>query len=180
MRTSLFLFVVVAAVGCKKSEDAAPASGSAMAAPKPADPPPSPVAEEPMAPGSTASGIDISRLGPKLEYEKTHRGAGPSTDKVFEALQKAGYAMEERKQILAATANASYCENARVAGLVVVVCEYGSEKDATAGKASVDKKWAALNPNLERVVHGASVITIVHGGNKTADVPKILAAVNAV
>lgn len=173
---------MVVAVGCKKSEDAAPASGSAMAAPstQPAVPPPSPVAEEPLAPGSTASGIDISKLGPRLEFEKTHRGAGPTTDKVFDALQKAGYTMEERKQVLASTANASYCENARVAGLVVVVCEYGSEKAAVAGKADIDKKWATLSPSLERVVHGASVITIVHGGNRTADVPKILAAVNAV
>ena len=132
-----------------------------------------------MAPGSTASGINLTQLGPKLQYQKTHRGAGPTTDKVFEAIEKAGYKLEKRKQVLGDAASANYCENGRTAGLVVVVCEYGSEKDATAGKASLEKTWNQLAGKIERVVHGAAVITVVHGGNKTDDVPKILAAANA-
>ena len=132
-----------------------------------------------MAPGQSASGINLSKLGPKLQYQKDHRGAGPSTDKVFTALEQAGFKAVARKQILGDAAGANFCENAQVNEFVVVVCEYGSEKDATAAKTRVDKDWNQLTPTLERVVRGASIITIVHGGNKTADLAKIIAVATA-
>jgi len=183
MRTLILLglFSVSVASCGKKSDDAKPATATASAeGVKPAEPPPAAVANEPMAPGASVSGIDVHQLGEKLNYQKQHRGTGPSTDSVFAAIEKQGFSLERRKQLLADVAAASYCENARTNGLIVVVCEYQSEKDAVAGKALVEKNFAEANSGVERVVHGAAVISVVHGGNKTADVPKILAAVNAV
>ena len=183
MRGALLFSIALLAggAGCgKKADDAKPASGSAVAEAKPTDPGGVPVTEEPLTPGSTASGIDLSKLGEKLQYQKDHRGVGPSTDKVFEALDKAGYKAERRKQVLGDAALANYCENIRTVGLVIVVCEYSSEKEAQAGKAIVEKNWKDLNDKVERIVRGASVITVIHGGNKTADFPKIVATINAV
>lgn len=173
----MLLLALVASCG-KKSDDAKPAPTAEAV--KPAEPPPAAVANEPMAPGASVSGIDLHQLNEKLAFQKQHRGVGPSTDKVFSALEQQGYKLDRRKQLLADVAAASYCENARINGLIVVVCEYQSEKEATAGKALVEKNFGEANTGVERVVHGAAVISVVHGGNKTADVPKILAAVNAV
>lgn len=176
MRT-LILLALVASCG-KKADDNKPAPSAEAV--KTAEPPPVVVANEPMAPGASVSGIDLQKLGEKLSFQKQHRGPGPTTDSVFAAIEKQGFTLERRKQLLADVAAASYCENARTKGLIVVVCEYQSEKEAIAGKALVEKTFAEANTGVERVVHGAAVISVVHGGTKTDDVTKLLAAVNAV
>jgi hypothetical protein len=168
-------------VGCsKRSEEAKPTAGSAsgVAVVDPMANLP-PVTEVPLPPGGTVSGIDLSQLSTKLKFQKEHRGAGPTSDTVFAAVVKAGYKLDARQQVLGDVAHANYCESGRTGTLTIVVCEYASEKEAISGKESVEKAWKQLQNTLEREVHGAAVITVVHGGNKTDDVTKILAAANA-
>jgi hypothetical protein len=179
MRT-LLLASLLMVVGCsKRSEEAKPAtgSGSAVAAADPTAALPA-VTEAPLPPGGTVSGIDLSALGSKMQYQKAHRGVGPSTDQVFAAVAKAGFKLDDRMQVLADVAAANYCEGGHIAKLTLVVCEYNAEKDAIAAKAALEQRWKPIQSTLEREVHGAAIITVVHGGDKT-DVAKILAAANA-
>ena len=174
----LFTIAMVAGAGCgKKADDAKPASATA---PAPAnDPTVVPESNVPLVPGTTASGIDISQLGNKLVEQKQHRGIGPSTDAVFAAVEKLGLKIETREQLLANNSGANYCEKILTGKIYVVVCEYGSEKDAIDGKARIDKAWSQLNSTLVRVVHNGTMLTVVHGGEKTPDVDRIITAFNA-
>ncbi len=185
MRIALFLALTTTALGCsKRSDEPKPAptatgvevSGSNAAA----DPPSANINDQPMDPGTTASGINLNGLNDMLKSERDHRGAGPSTDALFGAIEKASYTLERRKQLLAKAAGASFCEDARIADLIILICEFSSDKTAEAGKVLADKNWTKAATNVTRVLKGATLISIVHGGNRTADVDKILAAINAV
>lgn len=170
MRTMLLL-VLVASCG-KKSDDAKPAPTAT--ATKPAEPPLVDEQTAPQKPGSTVSGVDLAQLGPMMEQQRNNRGAGPKTDDVFSSVEKLGFKIDQRKQILANKSGANFCEMAQVSPeLSLSVCEFGSDKDAAAAKVRIDKEWAALNNNVDRIAHKATLITVIHGGNKTPDVEKI-------
>jgi hypothetical protein len=176
MRT-IVLLALVASCG-KKSDDAKPAPAVAN---KPAEPAPTDEQAAPQKPGSTVSGVDLSQLGPMMEEQRKHRGAGPKTDDVFATAEKAGFKIDQRKQLLANKSGASFCEMAEVSPAISLsVCEFGSDKDAAAAKARIDKEWSQLNSTVDRIAHKATLITVIHGGNKSPDVEKLETSINQI
>jgi hypothetical protein len=175
MRSLLVLSFVSALVGCKSKEADAPA-------PKPAEPPMVPETT-PLRPGSTASGIDLSKLAGQLKKESETRPKGIiSVEQVWEALDKVDIKVERKKQILGLPVAASYCADARTSDkIVVIVCEYRSAREAEEGKRMTEDKYRAMNPNAIRRVNGGTVLTIVAGGNpaQTAHIDKIVETFSA-
>lgn len=163
---------VLLALGCGHKDEAKPAPTAEAV--KPAEPPVVDEQVPPRPPGSTASGIDLTQLGPMLQEQRNHRGAGPKTDDVFASVEKAGFKLDQRKQILANKSGANFCEMAQVSPeLSLSVCEFASDKDAAAAKVRIDKDWSGLNNKVDRLVSKATLITVIHGGNKNADVDKL-------
>lgn len=132
------------------------------------------------APGTTASGINISGLGDQLKKEATHRPAsGVTSEQLFDALDKAGLKTTDRKQVLGMTVNASYCANSRVDKLTVVVCEYPDVAVAQSSTKIIEKRFAAAAPTFTRSIHGPTVLTVIHGGNTSSVVDRIISTFTA-
>jgi len=167
MRSLLVLCLVLG--GCKSKESDAPAPKPAPA--KPADPPSVPETTK-LQPGTTASGIDLSKVGGQLKKEATNRPAGVITsDQVFDALDQAGVTTSRRQQILAVAAGAAYCADARTEkGPVVVICEYTSAGEAEQNLKLIEKRFPMAD--AIRKLHGATMLTVV--GPKTPATDKIL------
>lgn len=165
MRSLLVLCLVFG--GCK-SKDTEPS-----AAAKPAEPPSVPETTK-LQPGTTASGIDLSKLGGQLKREAENRPKGViSTEQVFDALDRAGVTTSSRQQILALSAGAAYCADARTQnGPAVVVCEYTSAADAEQKLKLIEQRFARAT-NAIRKLHGATMLTVV--GPKTDATDKIIA-----
>ncbi|MBK7194609.1 MAG: hypothetical protein IPH80_19190 [Myxococcales bacterium] len=154
MRTSLALALSLglSLAACKRARprDAAPeataATAAAAAAPAAPQPPPSP---------------EMRTLSGRLAFEAAHRPTGTArVEDVVAALGRAGVALAEPKQYLAATAAASYCAGGHTAdGLAVSVCEYADAAAATAGRAHVERRFAALAADRRIVVRGATTLT---------------------
>src|SRR5262249_44289112 len=99
MRPLLVLSLVSAVVACKSKEETPS---------KPAEPAMVPETTT-VKPGTTASGIDLSKLGGQLKKEAENRPKGVITvEQVFDAIDKPEHKTTRRKQILALTAGASY------------------------------------------------------------------------
>lgn len=133
-------------------------------------------------PGTTASGIDLSKLGGLLKYEAEHRPGGTITaEQVFAALAQHDIKVERQKQLLGKTVAASYCANARTQeSLVVVVCEYGSATSAEESTKLVEKRYAPVTPNATRKINGATVLTVVHAPGATGgQIDQIIATFTA-
>ena len=162
MRSLLVLCLVLGA--CKSKETEAPA-------PKPAEPPSVPESTR-LQPGTTASGIDLSRLGGQLKKEAMNRPSGViTTEHGFVALDKAGVTTSRRQQILALSAGAAYCADARTEnGPVVVVCEYTSAGEAEQNLKLIEKRFPMAN--AIRKLHAATMLTVV--GPKTPATDKIV------
>ena len=162
MRPLLVLSLASALVACKSKEE------TPMAA-KPAEPPSVPETTK-LQPGTTASGIDMSKLGGQLKKEAENRPKGVITvEQVFESLGKVDLKVERTKQIVALTAAASYCANGRVDNIVVVVCEYPTAAEAETGLQAMVKKWGTMAPNALRKLNGATMLTVVTGNPADAD-----------
>jgi hypothetical protein len=175
MRSALAITLMIAASGCGKKDDAKPAPGATAVEAKPSD---SPVVPETDVQGPSPMGADLNGLGEKLLDQRKHRGPGPSTDAVFGAVEKLGLKIDSRQQILANSSGANYCENIHSGGLMVVACEFETDKAAADSKTRLDKDWAKLGPELVRTTHKATMLTVVHGGTKTPDVDRIVGAFN--
>jgi hypothetical protein len=160
MRSLLVLCLVVGA--CKSKETDAPAS-------KPAEPPSVPESTK-LQPGTTASGIDLSKLGGQLKKEAENRPKGVITsEQVFDALDKAGVTTSRRQQILALSAGAAYCADARTdKGPAVVVCEYTSAAEAEQNLKLIEQRFA-MGANAVRKLHGATMLTVVGPKSDTTD-----------
>jgi len=158
----LIVISLCALMACKGKEEAPPAA-------KPAEPAMVPETTEMPAPGTTASGINLSKLSGQLKSESSSRPNIPITvEKVWAALDGAGVPVDRKKQILGLTVAANYCADARTADkIVVVVCEYPDPKSAEEAKKRTEEKFGKMSPNAIRRVNGATVLTIVSGGNVT-------------
>ncbi len=145
---ALALSLGLSLTACKRarSRDAAPAATAATAAAVPAATQPSP---------------EMRTLSGRLAFEAAHRPTGTArVEDVVAALGRAGVALDEPKQYLAATAAASYCAGGHTAdGLAVSVCEYADAAAATAGRAHVERRFAALAADRRIVVRGATTLT---------------------
>ena len=97
-----------------------------------------------------------------LEDEKAHRPAGtPSADALFEALEKAGFAMQGRGQVVGRTLGAAYCENAHTTqGIVVSACEFTDAEALAKGRAYSEKTFSKALPNRILLVNKHTLLTI--------------------
>jgi hypothetical protein len=174
----LLVIAIYALVACKAKEEAPPT-------PKPAEPTMVPENVPPPPPGTTASGIDLSKLGGQLKYEAAHRPhSGITVEQVFAALAQHGIEVERQKQLLGKTVAAGYCADARTPdGLVVVICEYDSASSAEEKTKLVEKRFAVVTPNATRKINGATVLTVVHSpgatGGRIDQIISIFAALQA-
>ena len=175
MRSAIAITLMIAALGCGKKDEAKPASGASAVEVKSPDSPPVPETD---VQGPSPMGADLAGLGEKLVDQRKHRGPGPSTDAVFGAVEKLGLKIDSRQQILANSSGANYCENIHTGALMVVACEFPSDKDAADAKVRIDKAWEKLSAELVRTTHKATMLTVVHGGTKTPDVDRIVDAFN--
>src|SRR5262245_20280155 len=156
MRPLLVLSLASALVACKSKEETPSAA-------KPAEPPSVPETTR-LQPGTTASGIDLSRLGGQLKKESENRPKNVITaEQVFDAIDKTDHKTTRRKQILALSAGASYCADARTeGGPIVVVCEYTSAQEAEQNTKLIEQKYGdAMGPNAIRKIRGSTVLTVV-------------------
>ncbi len=174
MRPLLVLCLVFGA--CKSKDTEQPPAA------KPAEPPSVPETTK-LQPGTTASGLDLSKLAGELQKESQSRPKGViSVEQVWDALDKVDIKVERKKQILGLPVAASYCADARTTDkIVVIVCEYPTARDAEQGKQMTEDKYRAMNPNAIRRVNGGTVLTIVAGGNaaQSAHIDKIVATFSA-
>ena len=168
----LIAISLCALMACKGKDEAPPAAKSA-------EPAMVPETTEMPAPGTTASGINLSGLGDQLKKEAASRPhSGITVEQAFEALDKAGIATSPRKQLLGMAINARYCANTHLQhGLAVVVCEYTDDKTAESSTKIVEQRFGAATSNVIRKVRGSTMIAVMGVDRKTngSDVDKILA-----
>lgn len=97
-----------------------------------------------------------------LADENAHRPGGtPGGDALFDALDKAGIAMQGRSQVLGRTVGAAFCENAHTPqGIVVSVCEFTDAGALAKGRAYSEKAFATALPDRVFVVSKNTLLTI--------------------
>ena len=146
------LLLVVAIAACSHTESKAPPTP----APAPASAP-------------TTQGIPgsqdlapLANLGARLRTEATHRPTVKvPAEKLFDALAKQGVTLATHHQVLATTANASYCDlGVTKDTTAIAVCEYPSHAAAEQGKHLLDTRYARLVPDAVRSVNGATLVTV--------------------
>ncbi|HVV84487.1 MAG TPA: hypothetical protein VHE35_15570 [Kofleriaceae bacterium] len=116
-----------------------------------------------LATNDPAAADSMKTIAGRLEYEAGHRPSGTiKAEAVFAALGKAGLPITDGpRQYVGVVAGADYCVGGQTAdGLGVAVCEYDSPAKAEAGKAAVEKKFAALDSVRTIVVRGATTLTL--------------------
>lgn len=143
-------------VGCSSQA----ATQSPPAPPAPTSPTPAPVVPE--KPVSTTVGskdlVGLENLIPMMRDEAAHRPTVEVTpEKLFDAL-----GIQQRKQILARSADAKFCALGKVNanGLVgVVACEYDTAASAIAAR---DKMNGSRIANVSRQVRGQTLVTVTN------------------
>jgi hypothetical protein len=96
---------------------------------------------------------------------------------VFAAVTEAGIPLASTKQVLAATAQASYCALAVTDdSIAIAVCEYDSPAAATAGKQLMDTRYAKLVPDAVRALNGSTLVTIANGARHPVRRDRVLEA----
>lgn len=149
LRGGLLVATLGAAAGCHR---------------EPSPPPPGPAAAPVSATVPPGVGMDgvTKPLLQVLADEKAHRPGGtPRGDALFDALDKAGIAMQGRSQVLGRTVGAAFCENAHTPqGIVVSVCEFADAGALAKGRAYSAKAFATALPNRVLVANKNTLLTI--------------------
>lgn len=158
------LVLALSLAACSRSAPAEPTPAVAATAAPP--PPPAAAAADPASakPDETLFGL----LG--VEAQSRPKIA-PNADDVYAALEKAGYAIGERRQSLGRTYKAAYCTGAytKDASLAVDVCEYPDEASARAGLARARELFPSM---ANRMVFGrkGTLLTVINQkGDAAAD-----------
>ena len=173
MRTTLYILVALAA--CKS--DSRPA-----AAPPPLPPAkPAPVAETVPSTGGVPGSQNLAplaNLATRMHDESSQRPHVKITaEAVFDALTKDGITLASTKQVLAATAAASYCAlGVTDDSIAIAVCEYASADAARAGKRLLETRYAKLVPDAVRALNGNTLVTVANGAHVPARRDQVLAA----
>ena len=151
------LLLVMALGACSHRETKAP-------------PPPASAPETQGIPGSQDL-APLANLGARLRDEAKHRPAVKvPAEKLFDALTRQGITLATHHQVLATTANASYCDLGVTKDTVAIaVCEYPSEAAATRGKQLMDSRYAKLVPDAVRTVNGSTLVTVAGTQHATRD-----------
>jgi hypothetical protein len=126
-----------------------PAPATEPAAPPPISAQPTPVR-------------DVRALVGKLGLEADHRPkAGVTAEQLFDALDGAGVKLTSRTQYVGEIMKAAFCAGGRTTeGLVVAMCEYGSDREAAAGLAYMNSTFSFAAAT--RQAHHAAVMTVVN------------------
>jgi len=153
MRSLLFIMALAA---CSHHESKAPVPASA------------PVSTG--VPGSQDL-APLANLGARLSSEARHRPVVKvPAEKLFGALAEHGITLASHHQVLATTANASYCDLGVTKDTVAIaVCEYPSEAAAKQGKQLMDTRYAKLVPDAVRTVNGSTLVTVAGTQHATRD-----------
>jgi hypothetical protein len=113
-------------------------------------------------PAGAPSALGRMSLMDRLVHEARSRPtARPRPEAVAAALAVRGLPLERWKQVLASPIGARFCMAGQTAaGLVVAVCEFGDEAEATAGLSFSHKTFDPIIPNRALVRRGPTVLTI--------------------
>lgn len=159
MKNVLVLAALVLLVGCSKksspeaTDKATPASSTSVAA-----------AEAPLLPPKAPEpkgGGAILTLGDRLVAEQGSRPDGtPKAEAVYDAFEKAGIKITERKQHVAKIYGAMFCLGAKTdIDLHYSVCEYETPTAAVQGRESATKAFASV-PNRQLADNKKTVLTV--------------------
>jgi len=109
-------------------------------------------------------------LGSRLTMEADARPAlAVRPEQLFAGLQRQGILLSRKRQVLASTVGARYCELAvSDAGLGVALCEYTDDAAASAGSETSHRLFDAIVPGRTLLSHGGSVLTLTHAENERA------------
>jgi hypothetical protein len=163
MRTMHTICFVLALAACKRTEPAAP---------------PPPVTTTPTttsAPGSQNL-APLAGIAVRMHDEATQRPHVKVTaEALFDALASRGVEFASKKQVLAATAQASYCALGVTAeSIAIAVCEYATADAARAGKQLLDTRYAKLVPDAVRSLNGNTLVTVANGTGHPARRDQVL------
>lgn len=160
MRTTFIVFVL--ALAACKTQRTAPHADTRPTTAAPARPIGAPTTMG--APGS-ANLAPLAQLGSALQREHTQRPTVKVTpEALFAALRARGIELASEKQVLAATAAASYCAlGVTRESIAIAVCEYATEDAARAGKQHMDTRYAKLVPDAVRRLNGNTLVTVANG-----------------
>jgi len=172
MRTLHTICFVLALAACKSDP------------PAPSPPPPAPAsaiaatAGTPTTVGAPGSQdlAPLAGVATRMHDEASQRPHVKVTaEAVFDALTQRGIVLASTKQVLAATAAASYCAlGVTDDNIAVAVCEYASQAAARAGKRLLDTRYAKLVPDAVRVVNGNTLVTVANGAHVPARRDQVL------
>ena len=173
------LAVALVAIACSKSKseptaDAAPPGLSQTVA----------VASIDAAPAPAPAASEINPALPitnRLVIESQNRPAiHPKAEEVFAAFTKAGVTMKPPTQHLASTYAAKYCasEKSPDETILLGVCEFANEADATAGRDLNEKMFKAMeNRTVYRNKSSTlAIVEVVKNAGNDATVKKLVAA----
>lgn len=133
----------------------------------------SPSREVALTTSAVAPDAKLSRvpLGSRLTMEADTRPARVvRPEQLFAALQRQGILLSRKRQVLASTVGAHYCELAvSDGGLGVSLCEYTDEAAASAGSETSHRLFDAIVPGRTLLSHGGSVLTLTHAESDRAE-----------
>jgi hypothetical protein len=134
-------------------------------------PPPPPAAPATQGIPGSQDLAPLANLGVKLATEAKHRPAVKvPAEKLFAALAKQGITLASHHQVLATTANASYCDLGVTSDTVAIaVCEYATPEAAQQGKHLLDTRYARLVPDAVRTINGSTLVTVAGTHHATRD-----------
>ena len=152
MRTLHTTCFVLALAACSRTEQPAPT------------PPPASAPTTIGAPGSQNL-APLAGIAVRMNEESAQRPPVKVTaEAVFDALAARGISLTSKKQVLAATALASYCALGVTAeSIAIAVCEYASQAAARAGKQLLDTRYTKLVPDAVRSLNGSTLVTVANG-----------------
>jgi phenylpyruvate tautomerase PptA (4-oxalocrotonate tautomerase family) len=162
MRTLRTTCFVLALAACKREP-----------APAPSAPPPAPTTVG--APGSQNL-APLAGIAVRMHEEAASRPAVSVTaEELFDALAARGIELQSKKQVLAATAQASYCAlGVTRESVAIAICEYASQDAARAGKELLDSRYGRLVPDAVRSLNGATLVTVANGTGHPAVRDRVL------
>ena len=176
-------FATFAPGACSKKPDPAGASPPGPAPESVAASSASQAASASAAPSAAGPSSIAVTLGERLLKESQNRPhIQPNADDVLTAFAKAGGAVATKKQGLAATYKASFCEGGTTSdgSVTVSICEYPDDDSAKTGLAALQAIYPATQAN--HVLHKDTVLTTLRlkdGSSAQALESKLVAAYTA-
>jgi hypothetical protein len=137
------------------------------ATPRPAPKPAQDLVATPRAPAPPLSRVPLRT---RLADEAASRPASAlRAEQLFLALERRGLLLSRKRQVLASTVGARYCELAvSDAGLGVSLCEYGDDAAARAGSEASHRLFDPIVPGRTLLTHAGSLLTLTSAESERA------------